>query len=102
MDLFCGTGTIGQLIAKGIPSSKVIGVDIVHSAIVNARENAIKNGVKNISFYAEDAGKFLLNHPEISLISPTINNVMLTNNLVTAEVFNANVVELMATTSEYN
>ena len=64
MDLFCGTGTIGQLIAKGIPSSKVIGVDIVHSAIVNARENAIKNGVKNISFYAEDAGKFLLNHPE--------------------------------------
>ena len=64
MDLFCGPGTIGQLIAKGIPSSKVIGVDIVHSAIVNARENAIKNGVKNISFYAEDAGKFLLNHPE--------------------------------------
>jgi hypothetical protein len=46
--------------------------------------------------------QFLLNHPEISLVSPTINNVMLTNNLVTTEVFNANTVELMATISEYN
>jgi hypothetical protein len=46
--------------------------------------------------------QFLLNHPEISLVSPTIDNVLLTNNLVTAEVFNANSVELMATTSEYN
>jgi len=46
--------------------------------------------------------QFLLNHPEISLVSPTIDNVLLMNNLVTAEVFNANTVELMATTSEYN
>ncbi len=46
--------------------------------------------------------QFLLNHPEISLASPTIDNVLLTNNLVTAEVFDANSVELMATTSDYN
>tara|TARA_B100001142_G_scaffold330325_1_gene398128 strand:- start:46 stop:1818 length:1773 start_codon:yes stop_codon:yes gene_type:complete len=46
--------------------------------------------------------QFLLNHPEISLTSPTIDNVIVTNNLVTAEVFNANTVELLATTSEYN
>jgi hypothetical protein len=47
--------------------------------------------------------QFLINHPEISLVPPTINNVILNNNnLVTAEVFNANSVELMATTSEYN
>tara|TARA_B100001758_G_scaffold50625_1_gene41125 strand:+ start:9858 stop:11639 length:1782 start_codon:yes stop_codon:yes gene_type:complete len=46
--------------------------------------------------------QFLLNHPEISLTAPTIDNVMTTNNLVTAEVFNANSVELMATTSQYN
>ena len=46
--------------------------------------------------------QFLLNHPEISLVSPTIDNVLLTNNLVTAEVFDANSVELMATTSDYN
>lgn len=46
--------------------------------------------------------QFLLNHPEISLPAPSINNIMITNNLVTAEVFNANTVELMATISEYN
>ncbi len=46
--------------------------------------------------------QFLLSHPEISLIAPTINNVMLNDNTVTAEVFNANTVELLATKSEYN
>jgi hypothetical protein len=46
--------------------------------------------------------QFLLNHPEISLVSPTIDNIMLNDNLITAEVFNANTVELLATTSEYN
>ena len=50
----------------------------------------------------EERKQFLLNHPEISLIPPTINNVMINTNLVTAEVFNANTVELLATTSEYN
>ena len=46
--------------------------------------------------------QFLLNHPEISLIPPQISNVYVNNGLVTAEVFNANTVEIMATTSEYN
>ena len=46
--------------------------------------------------------QFLLNHPEISLMSPQISNVYVNNGLVTAEVFNANSVEIMATTSEYN
>ena len=46
--------------------------------------------------------QFLLNHPEISLIPPSIDNLLLTNNIVTAEIFNATNVELMVTTSEYN
>ncbi len=40
MDLFCGTGTIGQIIASKT-NSKVIGVDIVKDAIENAKENAL-------------------------------------------------------------
>ena len=64
MDLFCGTGTIGQLIASKIPEAKVIGVDIVERAIENAKENANKNGVSNIEFYASDVGKFLYEYPE--------------------------------------
>ena len=48
--------------------------------------------------------QFLLNHPEISLSPPLIDNVNIisTDNIVTVQVSNANSVELMATVSEYN
>lgn len=62
MDLFCGTGTIGQLIASK-SNAKVIGVDIVEEAIENAKENAIKNNVKNVDFFAADVNKFLIDYP---------------------------------------
>ena len=63
MDLFCGTGTIGQIIASKT-NAKVIGVDIVEEAIENAKENAIKNGIKNVEFFAADVNKFLFEYPE--------------------------------------
>ena len=59
-------------------------------------------GFGGILSTVDERKQYLLNHPEISLVSPTVDNVMITNNLVTAEVLNANTVELMATTSEYN
>ena len=40
-DLYCGTGTISQLIAP--VASKVIGVEIVEEAVEAAKENAIRN-----------------------------------------------------------
>lgn len=64
MDLFCGTGTIAQLLAKANPNKQIVGVDIVEEAIENAKTNAIKNNTPNTKFYADDVGKFLLNHPE--------------------------------------
>ena len=63
MDLFCGTGTIGQLVAK-CTTAPVVGVDIVAQAIQDAREAARKNDVSNVEFVAADAGKFLLEHPQ--------------------------------------
>ncbi len=63
MDLFCGTGTIGQLMASKT-NSKVIGVDIVEEAIENAKENAKTNNIENVEFYAADVGKFLTEYPE--------------------------------------
>lgn len=63
LDLFCGTGTISQLLAKE-HTGKVIGVDIVESAIEDARISAERNGSKNIKFYTADVGKFLLEHPK--------------------------------------
>jgi len=64
LDLFCGTGTIAQLVAKRRGFGKITGVDIVQEAIEDAKENALKNGLSNVEFYAADVGKFLKEHPE--------------------------------------
>lgn len=63
LDLFCGTGTIGQLISK-YTSNNIIGVDIIESAIKNAIKNASLNKLDRLKFINADVGKFLFNHPE--------------------------------------
>jgi 23S rRNA (uracil1939-C5)-methyltransferase len=65
LDLFCGTGTITQLLAKQ-SKRKVIGVDIVEDAITDARENSKRNEVHNLEFYAADVGKFLVQYPDFA------------------------------------
>ncbi|WP_405566126.1 23S rRNA (uracil(1939)-C(5))-methyltransferase RlmD [Polaribacter sp. Asnod6-C07] len=64
MDLFCGTGTIGQIVASKSDNAKIVGVDIVASAIEDAKENAKRNNIEGLKFYAADVGKFLTHHPE--------------------------------------
>jgi 23S rRNA (uracil1939-C5)-methyltransferase len=54
-DLYTGTGTIAQFIAK--KAGKVIGVESVPEAIEAAKENAILNGIDNVSFYVGDMKK---------------------------------------------
>ena len=51
-DLYSGTGTISQLMAKS--ARKVIGVEIVEEAVQAARENAAVNGLTNCEFIAGD------------------------------------------------
>ncbi|MAQ32079.1 MAG: 23S rRNA (uracil(1939)-C(5))-methyltransferase RlmD [Flavobacteriales bacterium] len=65
LDLFCGTGTIAQLIAKKQKKAHVIGVDIVNSAIENATKSARKNKIKNVKFHALDVGNFLFQNPHL-------------------------------------
>lgn len=62
LDLFCGTGTITQLLAKGT-KQKVVGVDIVEAAIEDARLNARRNRINQVEFHAADVGKFLIKYP---------------------------------------
>jgi len=65
MDLFCGTGTIAQLLSRhGGPHTSVIGVDLIEEAIEDARRSAGRNGIDGIEFHAADVGRFLLDHPE--------------------------------------
>ena len=66
MDLFCGTGTIGQILASKKNDVRIIGVDIVEEAIEDAKRNADRNGITGIDFYAADVGKFLREYPDFA------------------------------------
>ncbi len=55
-DLYCGTGTIGQIIGSLVPSiEKVVGIDIVPEAIDDAKANADRLGVDFTTEYYADA-----------------------------------------------
>ena len=53
LDLYCGAGTITQVMARR--AGRVIGAEIVPAAIADARENARRNGIGNVEFFCGDA-----------------------------------------------
>ena len=57
LDAYSGVGTIGLIAARN--AKKVISVEINKSAHKNAIENAKRNGISNIQFVCDDAGKFI-------------------------------------------
>lgn len=52
-DVYCGAGTIALCFAPYV--KRVVGIEIVHSAIEDARTNAAINNIDNVSFIAGDA-----------------------------------------------
>lgn len=74
-DLYTGTGTIAQFVAKS--AKKVIGVEAVPDAITAAKENAQLNGISNVEFYVGDM-KHVFNvdfikahgHPDVIITDP--------------------------------
>ncbi|MBQ4150427.1 MAG: 23S rRNA (uracil(1939)-C(5))-methyltransferase RlmD [Clostridia bacterium] len=53
LDLYCGIGSIGLSMASKV--KKLIGIEVVPSAIECAKKNAKENGISNASFYCGDA-----------------------------------------------
>jgi len=51
-DLYTGTGTIAQFVAK--KAKKVVGVESVPEAILDAKENAKNNKIDNVDFFVGD------------------------------------------------
>lgn len=51
-DLYTGTGTIANFIAK--KAKKVVGIEYVEAAIEDAKQNSITNTIHNTSFFAGD------------------------------------------------
>lgn len=58
LDAYCGTGTIG--IIASAKAGKVVGVELNSEAVKDAKVNAELNNVKNIEFFEDDAGKFMV------------------------------------------
>ena len=72
IDAYCGIGTIG-LIASS-QAGEVISVEQNPDAVKDAISNAKRNGVKNIRFYRNDAGKFMT---ELAQASETVDVVFM-------------------------
>ena len=58
IDAYCGTGTIGIIASS--KAREVIGVELNKDAIRDAVTNAKRNNIKNIRFFNDDAGKFMV------------------------------------------
>lgn len=74
-DLYTGTGTIAQFVAKS--SSKVIGIEYVPEAIADAKENSRINGITNVVFFAGDIKDILVEsffqvngYPDVVILDP--------------------------------
>lgn len=70
-DLYCGTGTIGQIVAPN--AKKVIGVELIEEAVKAANENAKLNGLNNCEFIAGDVAKVIKDvkqKPDIIILDP--------------------------------
>lgn len=68
LDLYCGTGTITSIVSKYV--KKVIGIEIVEDAIIDAKENLKINGINNAKFICGAAAK------EISKIKEKVDVVI--------------------------
>ena len=74
-DLYTGTGTIAQFVSKN--AKKVIGVESVPEAIIDAKANAERNNITNCEFYVGDM-KNVFNdafiaqhgHPDVIITDP--------------------------------
>ena len=74
-DLYTGTGTIANFVARSV--RKVIGIEYVPEAIEDAKLNSQVNGIDNTDFYAGDmkdvlTDEFINKHgrPDVMIIDP--------------------------------
>lgn len=58
VEAYCGVGAMALLAAS--KARKVIGIESIEDAVINARENAKKNNIGNVRFICGDAGNELI------------------------------------------
>lgn len=70
-DMYCGTGTIAQLMSKN--ADRVIGIELVEEAVEAAKTNAELNNITNCEFIAGDVLKMVDDldvKPDIMILDP--------------------------------
>lgn len=85
-DLYCGIGTISLFLSQ--KAKQVYGVEIVPQAILDAKENAKRNGITNVEFFVGEAEEVLprfysdggetsilpeedsMKHPDVIVVDP--------------------------------
>jgi 23S rRNA (uracil1939-C5)-methyltransferase len=74
-DLYTGTGTIAQFVAK--KARKVIGIEAIPDAIKAAKENALHNKIQNVDFFVGDMKRIFNDtfiethgHPDVVITDP--------------------------------
>lgn len=71
LDLYCGTGTISIFLASA--SKEVVGLEVVETAVEDARRNCKRNGVDNCRFLSGDIRLTLPQleaEPDVMIIDP--------------------------------
>ena len=57
LDAYCGIGTISLIAASR--AGHVTGVELNPDAVRDAKRNALNNGIENVTFHEQDAGRFM-------------------------------------------
>jgi 23S rRNA (uracil1939-C5)-methyltransferase len=78
-DLYCGCGVFALALARDVGPERVVGFELVTSAVEDARANARRNGLAGVRFVAGDLAETLavetlalrgLARPEVCIVDP--------------------------------
>lgn len=56
-DLYCGTGTLGM--AASSFAKQVVGIELSPEAVLDAKENLVRNGIQNVEIHQGDVGQVI-------------------------------------------
>jgi tRNA/tmRNA/rRNA uracil-C5-methylase (TrmA/RlmC/RlmD family) len=71
VDLYCGLGTISQILAR--KASSITGIELIDESVNQARIDALKNGFENCRFIAGDVKEVLSvlpDEPDLIVVDP--------------------------------